>query len=553
MLKKSVKFVEVNMIVKSLSKTIDTHEILTDVSFKLNKGDKAGLIGINGAGKTTLIKILAGEIPATSGRVDTAEKIGYLKQEIPYEDYNLSILEFMLKETGLDKIEYRMHELEENLNETNMDEYDDLLNRFLTCDGYNFEENAKKTLNGLKLEKRIDQKIKVLSGGEKNKVLLAALLLSENNILLLDEPTNNLDIDSVNFLEDCIIQSDKSFIIVSHDEYFLKETTTKTLELKNGRIFEYPYSYDVFLKTQDELYKKQLEDYENTIEKQKELQSRLQHKKIMASFASSSSASDNDKLGHNYAVARGQNKSGAAIKRLTKELEQTQVDPEFRVKEEYSFSIENIENSEPANIYIKDLVCGYEDFKTPKLNLSLTLGDRLLVCGANGTGKSTLLKAILNNSTVLSGEIIMDSGVKFGYIEQNTINSDNNNLTLLEYLTEDLPEIDKPKIFRVLKNFQINYDDKDKIFADFSAGQRTKINLAKLSLNQVNTLILDEPTNHLDIEASNILYQALQDFNGTIIAVSHNKKMCDELNANLKLDIKTGKVTGISKQVSMIK
>lgn len=541
------------MIVKNLSKTIDAHEILTDVSFRLNKGDKAGLIGINGSGKTTLLKILAGEIPATGGHVHSTEKIGYLKQEIPFADYDLTILEFMLKETGLDKIEQRMHELEQDLDESNMDEYDALLNTFLTCDGYNFEDNAKKTLNGLKLDKRVDQKISVLSGGEKNKVLLAALLLSENGILLLDEPTNNLDIESVNFLEDCIIESDKSFIIVSHDEYFLKETTTKTLELKDGHIFEYPYSYDVFLKTQDELYKKQLEDYESTLEKQKDLQARLQHKKISAAFSASSKASDNDKIGHSYSVARGQNKSGAAIKRLTKELEKTQVDPEFRVKEQYSFSIENSGDNEPAGIYMKDLVCGYDDFKTPKINLSLTLGDRLLVYGANGTGKSTLLKAILDNSTILSGEITRDSGVKIGYIEQNTINNLNNNLTLLEYLTEGLPEIDKPKIFRVLKNFQINYDDRDKLFANFSAGQRTKINLAKLSLNQVNTLILDEPTNHLDIEASNILYQALQNFDGTIIAVSHNKKMCEELNANLKLDIKTGKVTGASKQVAMIK
>lgn len=539
------------MLVQNISKNIGSREVLTNVTFRLNKGEKAGLIGINGSGKTTLLKILSNEIPATSGNFETKERIGYLKQEIPFTDYNLSILEFIFKETGLDKIEQRMHELELNLNETNMDEYDDLLNIFLMCDGFNFQENAKRTLNGLKLGKSVDQKISVLSGGEKNKVLLASLLLSENNILLLDEPTNNLDIESVNFLEDCIIHSDKSFIIVSHDEYFLKETTTKTLELKNGHIIEYPYSYDVYLKIQDELYKKQLQDYENTLEKQKELQAKLKQKKNAASFAYSVKASDNDKLGHNYAVARGQNKSGAAIKRLTKELERTEVDPEFRIKEEFYFSIENSQNDEPTNIYIKDLVCGYDDFKTPSINLSLTLGDRLLVCGSNGTGKSTFLKALLDGSTILHGEVQRDSGVKFGYIEQNTINNTKNQLTLLEYLTEDKPEIEKSNIFRVLKNFQINYEDKDKLFADFSAGQRTKINLAKLSLNQVNTLILDEPTNHLDIEASNVLFSALKNFNGTIIAVSHNKKMCEELNANLTLDIKTGIVTGVSRQVTM--
>ncbi len=532
------------MIVKNISKILGQSEVLTDVSFKLDNGDKVGLIGINGSGKTTLLKILAGEIQADSGQVISNEKIGYLEQEIPMENYNLSILEFLLKETGIGEIEKRMHELEENLNDSNMDEYDELLNRFLMCDGYNFVENAKRLLNGLKLDKKLDDKIGILSGGEKNKVLLASLLLGEHEILLLDEPTNNLDIESVNYLEQLIKDSDKSFIIVSHDELFLSDVTTKTIELVNGRTNVYPFSYDVYLKTKEDEYNKQLGAYEATIEKQKELRERLQQRKNAASRSRSVSASDNDKIGHNYAVARGQNKSGAAIRRLTKELEQTQVDPEFRVKKKLNFAINQSSDNVSCNITMKDLVCGYSGFETPKISIDVNFGDRLLILGPNGTGKSTFLNAILNKKNILDGQISIGSGVRFGYIEQNTLSNNKSNLTLLEYITDGLQNVDKEVVFQVLKNFQISYDDKDKLFSNFSAGQRTKINLAKLSLNAVNTILLDEPTNHLDIEASNVLYEALDSFNGTIIAISHNKSLCERLNPNLILDIKTGKVAG---------
>jgi len=536
------------MIVKNISKTLGQNEILTDVSFKLNKGDKVGLIGINGSGKTTLLKILSQVIEADGGQITGTEKIGYLKQEISIDDYNLSILEFLLKDTGIGDIEQKMHILEEDLNESNMDEYDDLLNRFLICDGYNFEENAKRLLNGLKLEKKLDRKIAILSGGEKNKVLLASMLLGENEILLLDEPTNNLDIASINYLEQIIKESDKTFIIVSHDELFLKNVTTRTIELLNGRTTEYPYSYDIYLKTKEEEYKKNLNLYEATIEKQKELQAKLQQRKNAASRARSVTASDNDKIGHNYSAQRGQVKSGSAIRRLTKEIEQTQVDPEFRVKEKLNFTINGSNDNGSCNISIKDLVCGYSDFRTPEISLDINYGDRLLVFGQNGTGKSTFLKSILNKNNIINGNVQIGSGVKIGYIEQNTITSDNSDLTLYEYITNGLENVDKALVFQVLKNFQISYEDKDKPFYAFSAGQRTKINLAKLSLNQVNTLFLDEPTNHLDIEASNILYEAIDDFDGIIIAVSHNKTLCERLNPNILLDIKTGRVSGVSKK-----
>lgn len=528
------------MIVKNIAKTLGKKEVLSDVSFSLTNGNKVGLIGANGAGKTTLLKILYGDILQDAGTISGAEKLSYLKQEIALKDYDLTVLDFLRKETGMGELENHLHELENNLTEDNMDEYDEALNKFLYLDGYNFEDNVKKLMSGLAFTNNLNSKVGILSGGQKIKILLASILLGDGDILLLDEPTNNLDMQSVDYLEQYLKSSSKSMIIVSHDEKFLSSVTNKTIELKNGVAIEYPFAYDVYLKTMDDKYKKDYANYQATIEKQKELQSKIQAKQRSSVVAHSVSASDNDKVGHDYSVGRGENKSGSVIRRLTKELESTKLDPEFREKEKLTFEINETKDNTSRDILLTELVCGYDSFKTPKISLDIRYGDRVLIEGANGSGKTTFIKTILNENLPLSGNLKIGSGVRIGYIEQNTIVSNGGDLTLLEYVTDGMKEYDKAYVFQVLKNFHINYEDKDKPFSEFSAGQRTKINLAKLSLNATNTLILDEPTNHLDIEASNVLYDALDEFGGTIIAISHNKTLRNRLKPNIILNIETG-------------
>ena len=209
------------MIVKNLSVSYNSNSIIDKVNFTLNQDDRIGLVGLNGSGKTTLLKALAGVIPIQSGSVSlNNQTIGFLKQEIDLSDYNLSIINYIKKETRIDIIEKKLHELENNLTEENMNEYSTLLDYFLAIDGYNFDENLKFILDGLNLKEDVNFKVGYLSGGEKIKVLLAVVLLSNPDIMLLDEPTNNLDYNSILFLENYLGSSSSKMIIVSHDEEF---------------------------------------------------------------------------------------------------------------------------------------------------------------------------------------------------------------------------------------------------------------------------------------------------------------------------------------------
>ena len=224
------------MIVSNLNKTINGKDLLDNISFSLNIGNKVGLIGKNGVGKSTLLKILSGNLPCDSGKINlNGQKVKMLKQEISKDDYDYSVIDYVKKENNILNIEKRLHELETNLNDDNMTEYGDILDQYLNLDGYNFENNLEMVLNGLKLDIDINKKVGTLSGGQKIKILLASLLLNNADILLLDEPTNNLDIEAIEWLENYLIKLEKQMIIVSHDEEFLNNITNKIFELENGQ------------------------------------------------------------------------------------------------------------------------------------------------------------------------------------------------------------------------------------------------------------------------------------------------------------------------------
>ena len=240
------------MIVSNLNKTINGKDLLDNISFSLNVGNKVGLIGKNGVGKSTLLKILSGNLPCDSGKINlNGQKVKMLKQEISKDDYDYSVTNYVKKENNILNLEKRLHELETNLNDDNMTEYGDILDQYLNLDGYNFENNLEMVLNGLKLDIDINKKVGTLSGGQKIKILLASLLLSNADILLLDEPTNNLDIEAIEWLENYLIKLEKQMIIVSHDEEFLNNVTNKIFELENGKITEYNLSYSDYLNYKD--------------------------------------------------------------------------------------------------------------------------------------------------------------------------------------------------------------------------------------------------------------------------------------------------------------
>lgn len=528
------------MIVKNLSKSFNSNKILDNISFVLEDNDKVCLIGNNGAGKSTLLKILNGDINYDSGNINyNDESIGMLMQEIDIEDYDLTIIDYIKKKTNFLLLEEKLHKLEKNLNDSNMEEYGNVLDLYLKLDGYNFENNINMLLNGLGLNKDLNKKVKELSGGEKIKVLLTILLLSNPDIMLLDEPTNNLDIDGITYLENYLVKLNKKMIIVSHDEEFLNNISNKIFELNQGKLTEYKMPYYEYLDYKKKEYKRNLDKYNSINEKKEELKSRIKEAEKWSNKGVNKKKKDNDKIAANFAKEQTKKTSGN-ISKLKRELEKEE-NIDFKKKEKVSFDVNFTNEKGNKDIVINDLVCGYENFKTNKINLNIQFGMRVRIDGKNGTGKSTFIKTLLSRIDKVSGNIIKGNEVKFGYISQDTLIEDNNK-TIYEYLTEEMDEVNNGLLFTVLDKFNISYEDRNKKYSKLSPGERTRVNLAKLSIDEVNVLVLDEITNHLDMEALNLIYDMLGSFKGTIISISHNRKFNEILSPDITYNISSSKI-----------
>ena len=528
------------MIVKNLSKSFNSNKILDNISFVLEDNDKVCLIGNNGAGKSTLLKILNGDIKYDSGNINyNDESIGMLMQEIDIKDYDLTIIDYIKKKTNILLLEEKLHKLEENLNDSNMEEYGNVLDLYLKLDGYNFENNINMLLNGLGLNKDLNKKVKELSGGEKIKVLLTILLLSNPDIMLLDEPTNNLDIDGITYLENYLVKLNKKMIIVSHDEEFLNNISNKIFELNQGKLTEYKMPYYEYLDYKEKEYQRNLDEYNSINEKREELKSRIREAEKWSNKGANKKKKDNDKIAANFAKEQTKKTSGN-ISKLKRELEKEK-NIDFKKKEKVSFDVNFTNEKGNKDIVINDLVCGYENFKTNKINLNIPFGIRVRIDGKNGTGKSTFIKTLLSKIDKVSGDIIKGNEVKFGYISQDTLIEDNNK-TIYEYLTDGIDEVNNGLLFTVLDKFNISYEDRNKKYSKLSPGERTRVNLAKLSIDEVNVLVLDEITNHLDMEALNLIYDMLGSFKGTIISISHNRKFNEILSPDITYNISTSKI-----------
>lgn len=527
------------MNVKNLSVSIDGNEIIKDVNFNLSNSDKVGLVGVNGSGKSTLLKALAKKIAIDNGNINYLKQtIGYLRQEIPHIYDDLSIVDYLKQSTGIDKLELKLKQLEENLTEQNMDEYGEVLNQFLIIDGYNFNENLTYILNGLCFSKKIDMPIKKLSGGEKIKILLASLLLSNNDIMLLDEPTNNLDLEAIEWLENYLKKSNKKMIIVSHDEIFLNSIVNKIYELKNGIIEIYSMTYKTYLYEKEQKYQRELEEYEKKLEEKEKIKKQIQKSKEWASRGVNKKAyNDNDKLANNYAKERTNTSN---ISRLTRSLENLNI-PKFEEKKDINFFLDYDYGKGKQDIIIDNLVCGYNDFQTPLLNFEIPFGTRLLISGKNGSGKTTFVKTLLNEIKPIKGNIYIGHDVKIGYISQDTLDRQLE-CNILEYLTSNNDSVDLSLIFILLDKFHISYEDKNKLYKNLSPGERTRVNLVNLALQKTNVLILDEVTNHLDKEALDLIYELVSTYLGTIISISHNRKYNEILKPDLILNMDNGKL-----------
>ena len=527
------------MQVSNLKAGFKNENILKDISFHLSQGDKVGLVGPNGSGKSTLLKVLAGELNLYSGKIRLEnETIAYLKQEISHEFDHYSIMDYIKIQTGISKLEIRISELEKNLTDDNMNEYGNVLDKFLALDGYSFESNLTNIISGLNLKKSLDSKISILSGGEKIKVLLSAMLLSNGDILLLDEPTNNLDIEAITWLEQYLINLQKSIIIVSHDEVFLNNIVNKIFEMFNGKIQEYNLGYDEYLMQKNVEYEQNKVNYLNAIKEREIIKNRLQKAQDWSNKGTSSKVhKDNDKIASNFAKERTHS---SEVSKLSRTLEKIDT-PKFQERKKINFFLDLDNEKGNKNIYVDNLICGYENFQTVPLKLNIDFGCKISVKGSNGSGKTTFIKTLLGLIKPIEGNFIIGTDVKFGYISQDTI-IDDKNISVYDFIVDGLEDVNVSLIFALLNNFGFNYDDKNKKYFELSPGQRTRVNLTKIALHKINVLILDEITNHLDKEALDLIYELVESYPGTIISISHNRKYNEILNADFSLDIANGSI-----------
>lgn len=496
---------------RNVDKAFIDQEVLIDVSFQIQPNERVGLIGPNGAGKSTILKIIMGYIEPDDGELIKSGKvrIGYLAQDLEWKsDINLykSMLEVF---SDVFLINDRLRELEEMMgtqkiqNEERlyskvMEEYSLLLQRYDEMDGYSIESRIKGVLKGLGFSKKDFQlKVSQLSGGQKTRAGLAKLLLTSPDLLLLDEPTNHLDLNAREWLEGFLKDYPGGMIIISHDRYFLDQTVNRILELKYGELEKYPGNYTFFLQER----KKRLLEWQRKYEKQQEQIAQMEE--FVRRFIAGSRS--NQAKGRRKHLARMER-----IKRPPLELNMPKIYFTFERKSGNDvLLIDNLAKSYPGTTLFHDV------------SLNVYRGDKIAIIGPNGAGKSTFLKVLLGDLDADLGEIRKGVGVNISYYSQEheDLNSEG---TILDYFRYKY-RLSEQEARDLLAKFLFVDNDVFKEIGDLSGGERSRIVLAELSLKQGNLLILDEPTNHLDVTATEVLEEALIDFPGTILMVSHDR------------------------------
>ncbi|MBO5130760.1 MAG: ABC-F family ATP-binding cassette domain-containing protein [Romboutsia sp.] len=499
----------------NLNKSFGIDSILENVNFTVNEYDKIGIIGVNGTGKTTLFKIISGIYGYDSGDIYTSKdcEIGYLEQNTNFHSEN-TILEEVLEvfkdviemEKYLRDLEHKISEESSNTNSTTleklMNEYSNKLEAFSDMNGYGYKSEAKGVLKGLGFsDEDMDKPISILSGGEKTRVLLGKLLLKKPTLLLLDEPTNHLDSEAIEWLEVFLKQYKGTVILISHDRYFLDQVVNRIFEIHNKKLKTYNGNYSDFIEAsaiEKELELKKFEDQQKDIKKQEESIERLK-------------AFGREK---HLKRARSKEKALAKVDVLDK--------PEaYRKKAKIEFNPSVTSGNDV--LQLRDISMGYgERILFKDLNLDIYRGEKVALIGANGIGKSTLFKIIMNEITPLSGDIKFGTNVNVSYFhqEQKTLNLDN---TIIDEIWEDNKQLTQTSLRTMLGAFLFEGEEVFKKISTLSGGERARVAILKLILSNANLLLLDEPTNHLDIDSKEVLEEALSNYTGTIFTISHDR------------------------------
>lgn len=495
----------------NVSKSYGTDVILEKISFNIEEKEKAAIVGVNGAGKTTLFKIITGEISSDSGDIyfKKDSSFGYLKQNaIPNSEgtiYNemLAVFSPLIKaEEDLRQMEHEMSHMSGTELKEHMKKYSDLQYKFELMDGYSYKSRIKGVLKGLGFtEDDFDRPVKSLSGGQKTRVYLGSLLLSKPDLLLLDEPTNHLDIESIAWLEDFLKSYTGAVLIISHDRYFLDKIVTKTIEIENKKSHIYEGNYSFYAKNKE--INRQIEQH-HFVQQQKEIKHQEEVITKLRSF--------------------NREKSIKRAESRQKQLEKMEVvnRPE-NLPDKMRLKLTPKITSGNDVLHAEGLSKSFDN-KTLFSNLDIDIkrGEKTAIVGPNGIGKSTLLKILLGKAEKTTGEIKWGTNVHVGYYDQEQHNFNENN-TIFQEISDTYPEMTNGEIRNVLAAFVFEGDDVFKLISSLSGGEKGRISLAKIMLSKANCLILDEPTNHLDIFSKEILENAINNYEGTVLYVSHDR------------------------------
>ncbi len=498
--------------IHNLSVAFGGEYLFEEISFRLNGGDRVGLIGKNGAGKSTMLKLLAKEMSLDEGAIATEKniKIGFLKQDIDFEEGRTVLEESYQAFSEIKELELKLDEINTALAERTdyesegyhqlMVDLNDVTHRYEILGGYNYQGDTEKVLLGLGFKREDFNKLTdTFSGGWRMRIELAKLLLQNNDVLLLDEPTNHLDIESIIWLEQFLRNFTGAVVIVSHDKMFLDNVTNRTIEISLGRIYDYNKPYSQFL-----VHRKEIKEQQLSAQKNQEKQIQQTERLIEKFRAKSSKASMAQSL----------------IKKLDK-MERIEVDEEDNSVMNLRFPV----SVNPGKVVAE--LNGVSKSYGPKkvlqdIDLMVDRGSKTAFVGQNGQGKTTLAK-IMVGELDYKGDLKTGHNVQLGYFAQNQAEYLEGNKTVLDTMIDAANEKNRSKVRDILGSFLFRGDDVDKYVKVLSGGERNRLALAKMLLQPFNVLVMDEPTNHLDIKSKNVLKQALQSFEGTLILVSHDR------------------------------
>ncbi len=498
--------------IHNLSISFQGDFLFEDISFRLGKGDRIGLIGKNGAGKSTLLRILSNEMEPDTGQIAAEKnlKIGFLKQDIDFQ-FGRTVLdeayqaftEIKDTEAKIDHVNLQLLERLDHESEGYHDlmvELNDLQHQYEIIGGYNYKGDTEKILQGLGFKREeFDNLTDTFSGGWRMRIELAKLLLQNNDILLLDEPTNHLDIESIIWLESFLKAYPGAVVIVSHDKMFLDNVTNRTIEISLGRIYDYPKPYTEYLVLRHEIKEQQLAAQKN---QQKQIE---QTEKLIDKFRAKASKAT---------------MAQSLIKKLDR-IDRIEVDEDDHSVMTLKFPISVV----PGKVVIEaeHVSKSYGDKLVLKdVNLLIERNSKTAFVGQNGQGKTTLAKVIVKDVD-FKGHLKLGHNVQIGYFAQNQVDYLDGTKTVLDTMIDAANEKNRSKVRDILGSFLFRGDDVDKYVRVLSGGERNRLALAKLLLQPFNVLVMDEPTNHLDIKSKNVLKEALKKFEGTLILVSHDR------------------------------